>query len=234
MPRSAKRGTDSPNYFPAAGYFTYFAENAKTENGAIYAPLSDPSKRILVTRSPGVGFYAPGGNGKDYLLTASAQSLVAREFDIGKLTLGLPRTLVSQVRSFVSVAVSPAGVLLYPGGSNASRLAWLDRTGKSLEVFSQPDDYHAFRISPDGKRFVAVRGLNGPSAAPIADLWLMDVERHLFSRFAPTQSNQTPVWSNDGRTVLFTAEASVNGRTAYRKGISGSGQGERIGDPEIL
>jgi len=58
----------------------------------------------------------------------------------------------------------------------------------------------------------------------------MDVERHLFSRFAPTQSNQTPVWSNDGRTVLFTAEASVNGRTAYRKGISDSGQGERIGE----
>jgi serine/threonine protein kinase len=150
----------SPQLLPG-GRLLYFAENAKTENGAIYAaPLSDPSKRVLVTRSPQGAFYAPGGNGKGYLLTGSGeQSLAARELDIGKLTLGPPRTLVSQVRSFVSVAVSPAGVLLYPGGSNASRLAWLDRTGKSLEVFSQPDDYHAFRISPDGKRFVAVRGL---------------------------------------------------------------------------
>jgi Tol biopolymer transport system component/predicted Ser/Thr protein kinase len=218
-----------PQLLPG-GRLLYFAENAKAENSAIYAaPLSDPSKRILVTRSPGSGFYAPSGNGKDYLLTASEQSLVAREFDIGKLTLGLPRTLVSQVRSFFSVAVSPAGILLYSGGSNASRLAWLDRTGKSLEVFSQPEDYHAIRLSPDGKRFVAARGLSGPGAAPIADLWLMDVERHLFSRFAPTQSNQTPVWSNDGRTVLFTAQVSDKGRTVYRKGISDSGQGERIG-----
>jgi serine/threonine-protein kinase len=219
-----------PQLLPG-GRLLYFAENAKTENGAIYAaPLSDPSKRVLVTRSRGSAFYAPGGNGKDYLLTASEQSLVAREFGIGKLTLGPPRTLVSQVRSFLSVAVSPAGILLYAGGSNASRLAWLDRTGKSLEVFSQPDDYHAIRISPDGKRFVAVRGLSGPSVAPNAGLWLMDVERRLFSRFAPGQSNQTPVWSNDGRTVLFTGEASANGRTVYRKGISDSGQGERVGE----
>ena len=219
-------------YLIPGGPLLYFAENAKSENSAIYAaPLSDLSKRVLVMRSPVPAIYAPGGNGKDYLPTGSGeQSLVARELDIGKLTLGLPRTLVSQVRSFVSVAVSPAGVLLYPGGSNASRLAWLDRTGKSLEVFSQPDDYHAFRISPDGKRFVAVRGLRGPSAAPIADLWLMDVERHLFSRFAPTQFNQTPVWSNDGRTVLFTAQASDKGRSVFRKGISDSGEGERIGN----
>jgi Tol biopolymer transport system component len=58
----------------------------------------------------------------------------------------------------------------------------------------------------------------------------MDVERHLFSRFAPTQGNQTPVWSNDGRTVLFTAQVSVSGRTVFRKGISDSGQGEHIGE----
>jgi len=230
----ASRG-ETRHLFPQllpGGRLLYFAENAKTENGAIYAaPLSDPSKRVLVARSPAQAYYAPGGNGKDYLLTGSGeQSLVARELDIGKLTLGLPRTLMSQVRAFYSVAVSPASVLLYAGGSNAGRLAWLDRTGKSLEVFSQPDDYHAFRLSPDGKRFVAVRGLSGPSAAPIADLWLMDVERHLFSRFAPTQFNQTPVWSNDGRTVLFTAQASDKGRSVFRKGISDSGQGERVGE----
>jgi Tol biopolymer transport system component len=220
-----------PQILPG-GRLLYFAENTKPENGAIYAaPLSDPSKRVLVTRSPGPAYYAPAGNGKDYLLIGSEQGLVVREVDIGKLTLGPPRTLVSQVRgsSASAAAVSRAGILLYAGGSNASHLAWLDRTGKSLEAFSQPDDYHAFRLSPDGKRFVAVRGLPNLSYAK-ADLWLMDVERHLFSRFAPTQSNQTPVWSNDGRTVLSTRQTSLNARSVFRKGISDSGQGESIGE----
>jgi serine/threonine protein kinase len=134
-----------PQLLPA-GRLLYFALNVKAENSAIYAaPLSDASKRVLVTRSPGRALYAPGGNGKDYLLIESEQSLVAREFDIGKLTLGPPRTLVSQVRWFspAAAAVSPGGILLYAGGSNARRFMWLDRAGKSLEVFSPPDDYHA-------------------------------------------------------------------------------------------
>jgi serine/threonine protein kinase len=227
----ASRG-ESRHTFPQilpGGRLLYFAENAKTENGAVYAaPLSDPPKRVLVTHTSGQpAFYAPGGNGKDYLLIGSEQGLVAREFDIGKLTLGPPRTLVSQARgdSAVATAVSRAGVLLYVGGSNTRRLGWLDRTGKSLEVFSQPEDYHAFRISPDGKHFVAVRG-----SRINADLWLMDVERRLFSRFAPTTFNRAPVWSIDGRTVLFTGQPSGAVRSVFRKGISDSGQGERIGE----
>jgi serine/threonine protein kinase/Tol biopolymer transport system component len=216
-----------PQMLPG-GRLLYLAQNTKTENGAIYvAPLSDPSKRVLVTRSPGQpATYAPGGNGKDYLLIADEQSVVAREFDIGKLTLGPPRTIASPVRSSFTAAAT--GILLYQGGSNAGRLAWLDRTGKSLEVFSQLEDYHAVRISPDGKHFVAVRG-----SRINADLWLMDVERHLFSRFAPIESNQAPVWSNDGRTVLFTPGVSRNGRTVFRKGISDSGQGDRVGEWRI-
>jgi Tol biopolymer transport system component/predicted Ser/Thr protein kinase len=220
-------GHSAPQLLPG-GRLLYFAENAKTENGAIYAaPLSDPSKRVLVTRSPGPAYYAPGGNGKDYLLTMSEQALMAREFDIGKLTLGPPQTLVSQVRSTPEpAAVSATGVLLFSGGSVANRFMWLDRAGKTLEVLGEPEKYVAFRLSPDGKRFIAVR--NGVSV-PNADLWLMDVERHLFSRFAPTLDSRAAVWSNDGRTVLFT-----DARSVFRKGISDSGQGERIGEWPVL
>jgi serine/threonine protein kinase len=222
----ASRGETAHSYpqILPGGRLLYFAENARTENSAIYAaPLSDPLRRVLVARSPTPALYASGENGKDYLLTTSEQSLVARELDIEKLTLGPPRTVVGQLHGFSpsAAAVSRAGILLYAGGSNASNLAWLDRNGKSLEVFSPSDAYHAFRISPDGKRFVAVRGPYPQND----DLWLMDVERHLFSRFAPIPGNQTPVWSSDGRTVLFT-----QGRSVFRKGISDSGQGERIGE----
>jgi Tol biopolymer transport system component len=208
----------------------YFAENVKSENSALYAaPLSDLSKRVLVTRSPVLPIYAPGGNGKDYLLTISEQGLVAREFDIQKLTLGPPHTVVSQVRSVgipTPAAVSPGGILLYSGGLNASRFTWLDRAGKNLEVLGEPDQYGLFRLSPDGKRFIADRRRAAP---PNSDLWLMDVERNTFSLFAPTLANQAAVWSNDGRTVLFADQRSF-GRSVFRKGISDSGQGERIGD----
>jgi serine/threonine protein kinase len=203
----------------------YLVENAKPEDSAIYAaPLSDLSKRVLVTRSPAPAVYAPGGNGKDYLLTVSEQGLVAREFDIRKLTLGPPRTLVSQVRSFMPAAVSPGGILLYAGGSSASRFAWLDRAGKTLEVFSEADRYNAFRLSRDGKHFMVTRGSGSPRKG---DLWLMAVERHTFSLFAPTSGNVTPVWSSDGRSVLFDGPGT---KGLFRKGISDSGQGERIGE----
>jgi serine/threonine protein kinase/Tol biopolymer transport system component len=219
----------SPQLLPG-GRLLYFAENAKSENSAIYAaPLSDLSKRVLVTRSPVIPIYAPGGNGKDYLLTMSEQGLVAREFDTRKLTLGPPHTIVSQIRYLglpTPAAVSPGGILLYAGGRNAGHLAWLDRAGKNPEVLGEPDNYGAFRLSPDGKRFLAVRERAAP---PNADLWWMDVERHTFSLFAPTLNNQAAVWSNDGRTVLFADQRSFY-RGVFRKGISDSGQGERIGE----
>jgi serine/threonine protein kinase len=214
------------------GTLLYFAENAKTEDNAIYAaPLSDPTKRVLLTRSPGLGIYAPGGDGKEYLLSVTEQGLVARELNSRKLTLGPARTLISQVTPTPGpqpgVAVSPGGILLYAGGSGASRFTWLDRTGKSLEVLSEPNKYQAFRLSPDGKRFAAVR--NRPSYTD-GDLWLMALDRHLFSLFAPIDSHQAAVWSNDGRTVLFAGSRSTRGYGVIRKGISDSGQGERIGE----
>ncbi|HWU39893.1 MAG TPA: hypothetical protein VN203_19760, partial [Candidatus Acidoferrum sp.] len=215
-----------PQLLPG-GLLLYFASNGKPENGAIYAaPLSTPSKRVLVTRSSGPALYAPGGDGKDYLLTVREQSLVAREFDIRELTLvGSAHTVVTQVGSLrgPEAAVSPGGLLLYSGGPGASRFVWVDRAGKTIEAVSEPNRYVGFRLSPNGKHFVAVRGAASPT-----DLWLMDVERHVLSLFAPslpTGTLEPPVWSSDDRTVLFNAQ----GRSViYRKAVADSGEGERV------
>jgi hypothetical protein len=209
------------------GRLLYFASNVKPENSAIYAtPLSTPSKRVLVTRSSGPALYAPGKDGRDYLLTVRDQGLVAREFDIRKLTLvGSAHTVVSQVNSLrhVDAAVSLDGLLLYSGGPGASRFVWVDRAGKTIEAVSEPGRYVGFRLSPNGKHFIARRGLDVAT-----DLGLMDVDRHVFSLFAPpvvAGSLEPPVWSNDGRTVLFNAQ----GRSGiFRKAIGDSGGGERV------
>jgi hypothetical protein len=154
---------------------------------------------------------------------------VAREFNIGNLTLGPPRTLLRQVGSMVRpAAASPGGILLYNGGSKASHLVWLDRAGKTLEVLSEADRQDTVRISPDGKRFIKV---GGPYAGTRGnDLRLMSVERHMLGLFVPAARELTPLvrdsnywsalWSYDGRTVLFD-----RGRFVFRKDIAASGEG---------
>ncbi|HKE23907.1 MAG TPA: protein kinase, partial [Bryobacteraceae bacterium] len=220
-------GHGNPQLLPG-GRLLYFASNSKAENSAIYAaPLSNPSKRVLVTRSSGPALYAPGGDGRDYLLTVREQGLVAQEFDSQKLALvGSAHTVVSQVGSLRNpdAAVSPSGILLYSGGPGASRFVWVDRAGKTSEALSELNKYVGFRLSPNGKRFVAVRWAYAPS-----DLWLMDVERHVFSLFAPQSDRpyEPPVWSSDGRTVLFNAQGRGG---IYRKVIADPGEGERIAE----
>jgi Tol biopolymer transport system component len=100
----------------------------------------------------------------------------------------------------------------------------VDRAGKTIDILSEPDSYTSFRLSPDGKRFVATRGEGGPANS----LWVMAMDRRVFSLFTPKSPlavNQAAVWSNDGQTVLFN-----QGGVVFRKNISASGEGERIAD----
>jgi dipeptidyl aminopeptidase/acylaminoacyl peptidase len=222
-----------PQLLPG-GHLLYFAVNVKSDQGAIYtAPLSDPSKRVLVARSPVPALYTSGGDGKEYLLMLPEQSVVAREFDSKKLTLGPARTLVSQALSNPQPFTVSASTLLSAAGPNASHLRWLSRDGQVLEVLSEADRRNAFRLSPDGKRIVEVRTRGfGPSPN---ELWLTDLERHVFSLFMPAGSSRpdfvgsAALWSSDGRRVLFTKGAAI-----FRKDIADSGHGDRVAErPEV-
>jgi Tol biopolymer transport system component len=82
-------------------------------------------------------------------------------------------------------------------------------------VYSYP-----FRLSPDGHRAVATRDRPGGN-----DLWLLDLERPFASRFTSASTlNVYPVWSPDGRTILFTTAAL----RLFRKGPGGTSAEERV------
>ena len=78
-----------------------------------------------------------------------------------------------------------------------------------------------FRLSPDRQRIVVARG------SPVgADLWMLDVDRGVPSRFASRPGlNVGPVWPPDGRTVLFSSDAPLN---LFRKDASGAGEEQRL------
>src|SRR5207249_1010631 len=161
-----------------------------------------------------------------YLLWLRSGTLVAQEFDPSTLKLaGDPHPLTDPVArigilSHMIAAVSAGGMLLYSASNVSSQFTWLDRTGKALSIVGQPGEYSStFRLSPDGRRVVASRDRPGGT-----DLWLLEVERGVSLRLTSNSSiNYYPVWSPDGRTIVFSSGVP---RNLFRTESSGAGKEE--------
>jgi Tol biopolymer transport system component len=85
-----------------------------------------------------------------------------------------------------------------------------------MGVVGEPGEYGTFRLSPDGRRVAAAR--DGPGGS---DLWLLEVERGIASRFTSNYSAY-PVWSPNGRTIMFESLA------LWRKESSGTEKEEQL------
>jgi Tol biopolymer transport system component len=121
----------------------------------------------------------------------------------------------------MNVAVSSGGLLLYSASNTLSQFTWFDRTGKPLGVVGEPGEYSTFRLSPDGRRVVAA--LDRPGST---DLWLLEVGRGVAGRFTSNPGSSTfPIWSPDGRTILFSSGAP---RNLFRRESSGAGNEQRF------
>ena len=183
----------------------------KPENMGVYvAPLVKPAERVFLLRTETAAIVAPGGDGKDYLLWLRGGSLLAQEFDTSALTLrGEAHPIAGPISRLgtlgtMAVSASATGQLLYNNAGAASQLTWFDRAGRPLAAVGGRDQYSfPFRLAPDGGHVVVTRDRPGGS-----DLWLLDMERGPASRFtSASAANQYPVWSPDGRTIVFTPAA---------------------------
>src|SRR4029077_11371470 len=68
--------------------FLYQIQSAKAEVSGIYASsLAKPAERVQLLTTPSGAVYAPGGDGKDYLLWLRGGALVAQELDVNALKL---------------------------------------------------------------------------------------------------------------------------------------------------
>jgi len=187
---------------------------------------------VQLVTTPSGAVYAPGADGKNYLLWPRGGTLVAQELDVNGLKLlGEPRPVADPVSGAgingqINAAASANGLLLYSSTNTLSQLKWFDRTGKPLGILGDPAQYEMFRLSPDGRRVVFALNRQGGS-----DLWLMDVERGVASRFTSRPGvNWWPVWSPDGRNIVFGNGIGAS-RDLFRKEVSGAGGEERLLPP---
>jgi dipeptidyl aminopeptidase/acylaminoacyl peptidase len=133
-------------------------------------------------------------------------------------------------------AVSDTGTLVYipaayGGAAIRSELVWVDRNGIEESIPVPPDDYRGLRISPDGTR-LAFTIHSGRKT----DICVYDFERKNVERLvsADETTARSPIWSPDGRRVLFALGKGLSAAGLYWKSADGTGEIELFSKQALL
>ena len=215
----------------------------------LYADRKEPQFAVLDRHAGSYRTIATGGdNGRfvpsgptargGHLTYGRNRTLLAIPFDLGRMAAAGDEVVVVENVSdlgperFADYTFSNNGLMVYAkGGGGLVNLAWIRRSG-SIErlqgpaqaprdgaesLFSRPQDYGVrARLSPDGRHIVV----------PIRnearhDLWVLDVDRGTQVRITFSGNNDAPVWTPDGRAVVF-ASTGENAPGIYRAPADGT------------
>ena len=196
-----------------------FASDPSTGQGTVFLSALGSSDRQRVLD----GDYAmPGGAG--YLVYTRQGALFIQGFDADRLTLtGVATRLAERVSAStdgasVSVTASSTGMIAFRDASIAGeqprRLSWFDRSGTETRRVTDEGGVSP-SLSPD-EAYVAVgRHIDG------AAVWLVDSARNFAERFTSGRANQTPLFSPDGREIVFSSARTRGGVQLFRRLVDG-------------
>jgi hypothetical protein len=202
-----------PHFLPDSRHFLYLAASSRPGNSSNRIGSLDSTTSHVLLEADTSAAYAPRLRGLPAsLLFVHHGALVAQPFDSRRLEASGERTVVvPEVRyrrwSQASFSVSGNGLLLYQGGSAENQqFSWFDRQGKLLATVGPRNDFISFSLSPDEKHVVFYRDDDPATVHPT--IWVMDLLREgAVFRFTDTGVGEpefTPVWSPDGRELLFS------------------------------
>jgi serine/threonine protein kinase/Tol biopolymer transport system component len=213
----------TPFVLPGSRDFLYTIISGQPDQSGVYAGSLDGKTKKPLIRLNTSAVYAPPG----YLLFVDGDALLAQAFDADRLEVaGQPFLVANHVgrsSAFVSaVSASRTETIAYGGPiSQAGRLIWLDRTGRSLGSAATPEaDYVDFRLSPDDTRLAA--SIVDPRTN-VVEMWLTDLARSSSTRIAAGGLvTASPLWSPDGTQLIF--RNTRNGVSEfYQRSAAGGG-----------
>jgi serine/threonine-protein kinase len=176
------------------------------EAGIAILSLKDRLKIVLEHTGMYPRYLASG-----HLVYVTTGTFFAVPFDPNRLEVTGPATRLEEVsydtpRGFAQADFSPTGIAAFrtDGIEVQSILQWLDGGGKTEPLGLEPARHNMPRLSPDGNRlaYVVIQGSN-------SDLWISDWQRGIKTRLAKGFVAQNPVWSSDGRFVVFTSAGGL-------------------------
>lgn len=177
------------------------------EAGIAVVSLTDQRKKTLLEHAGMYPRYLPSG----HLVYVTKGTLFAVPFDLDRLEVRGAAMLLEEIASnsiFGSAQLdfSRNGTLVYrKGGTEALwTVQWLDGSGKTVSLGTEPALYMYPRLSPDGSRLALL-----VNQGATTDLWIYDWQRGSNTRLTNGLVNAFPVWSPDGRVVVFQSPGGM-------------------------
>jgi serine/threonine-protein kinase len=179
------------------------------EAGIAVVSLKERRKKIVLEHAGMYPRYLPSG----HLVYVTKGTLFAVPFDLDRLEVrGSPTALLEQISSDSAVGgaqidFSRNGTLAFRiGGAEGLRtMQWLDGSGKTVSLLAEPAAYSFPRLSPDGSRLAYL-----VSQGSSTDIWIYDLQRGSKTRLTNgPRLTSYPVWSPDGRFVVFQSATGI-------------------------
>jgi len=190
--------------------------------------------------------WAPRYVESGHLVFQRMNQLWAVPFDPEKLEMtGTPLPVVDSVFSapFSSLAaVSAHGTLVYAPGpvpDPQTSMHWIERSGQHHRIPVESGSWTIMgpRLSPDGGRIVfAGPDPSGYSAGQIANrTWIHDIARETTQPITDQGTGDFwPLWTPDGRSVVFTSAGTEGSYDLRRAPADGSGPSEILFSDEAI
>ena len=162
-----------------------------------------------ITRFEQPGIVPQWVDGGFVVLGNADGTLIALPFDPDRVRpTGPPVTIardVAQRDPYSSpAAVSATGSIVYrkSGGGVPRRLMLVSRTGQATPLTPDPKAFANPRFSPDGRRLVV--DIADPTSSS-RDVWMLDVREGVWSRLTTDGISNRPIWTPDGRRVVYSS-----------------------------
>jgi serine/threonine-protein kinase len=213
----------SPAFLPdgQSVLFTETSGRPQWKEAQVYAiDIKTKQRKPLLTDASDARYFPTG-----HLVFMRSAALLAVPFDLTRVEItGTQVPLLADVMQSTNApnggdetgmgqfAFSETGTLLYaPGGiypTPSTSLVRVDRKGSETRIADNKGSLVGLRISPDGKRLVAMKTGDGSRAG---DLYQYEIPAGTSIRLTSSGVASWPLWAPDGKSITFTQGAPNRG-----------------------